>query len=122
MRKYSEITETAITYINENLSAALSVEDISSNIFVSRSYMQKIFKEDTGISAGKYIEYRIMEKAKEYLDNDDMTINEISKRLGFCDRYYFGRRFSAVYGISPHKYRCGKSKSIIMLYDGNFKP
>ncbi len=109
MKAYSEITNSAIKFINENLSASLSVNDVSSRIFVSRSYLQKIFKEDTGISAGKYIELKIMEIAKKHLDNDDMPISEISKLLGFCDRYYFSRRFSAVYGVSPHKYRCGKS-------------
>lgn len=105
MKTYSEITNSAIKFIDENLSASLSVNDVSSRIFVSRSNLQKIFKEDTGLSVGKYIEIKIMEKAKEYLETEDMTIEEISKILGFCDRCYFSRRFSAMYKITPNKYR-----------------
>lgn len=104
MNKYSEITETAIKYIDENTSATLTVEDVSTQIFVSRSHLQKIFKNDTGISVGKYIELKIMEHAKKYLEDGTMSIDEISETLGFCNRQYFSRRFSAVYGTSPHKY------------------
>lgn len=96
----------AMKYIDENLSATLSVEDISLRIFVSRSYLQKIFKNDKGISVGKYIELKIMEQARMYLEDNSATIEEISAALGFCDRRYFSRRFSAVYGVSPYKYRC----------------
>ncbi len=106
MENYSEITKQAIECINENLSAGLAVSDISSRIFTSRSNLQKIFKADTGISVGKYIDLLILEKAKEYLTYEDMTINEISRRLGFCDRCYFSRKFFSVYKMTPHKYRC----------------
>ena len=106
MGNYSEITIQAIEYINEHLSADLAVSDISSRIFTSRSNLQKIFKEDTGVSVGRYIDLRIIEKAKEYLEYKDMTINEISRELGFCDRCYFSRKFFSVYKMTPHKYRC----------------
>lgn len=106
---YSEITNKAIKYIEKNLSASLKVENVANVLFISQSKLQKKFREDTGVSPGKYIDDRLMLKAECELKKQNASVKEISDKLGFCDRFYFSRKFSAKYGMSPAKYKknCG---------------
>lgn len=102
---YSEITEKAIKYMEKHLSATLTIDEVSKALFISPSKLQKIFRADTGVSPGKYIDDRIMFKAERTLKNKKLSIKEISDMFGFCDQFYFSRKFSAKYGMSPVKYR-----------------
>ncbi len=98
-------TKLAIKYVNSHLSASLSVKEVSQGIFVSLSKLQKSFKTDMGISVGKYIDDRIMFAAESMIRSENKTIKEISEELGFCDQFYFSRRFAAYFGCPPLKYR-----------------
>ncbi len=102
---YSPYTTRIISYIEKNLSVNLTVEKIADALFTSASKIRKTFREDTGISIGKYIDDRIMFIAELEIQNKKLTINEISEKLGFCDQFYFSRCFSKKYGVSPIKYR-----------------
>lgn len=106
---YSEITDKAIKYIEKNLSAALTIEKVAKSLFISQSKLQKEFRKDIGVSPGKYIDDRLMLKAECELKKRNVSVKEISDKLGFCDQFYFSRKFSAKYGMSPIKYKknCG---------------
>ena len=67
--------------------------------------MMYIFKKEIGVSVGRYIDDRLMYVAELELRRGEKSINEISDMLGFCDQFYFSRRFSQTYGIPPIKYR-----------------
>ena len=66
-----------------------SIEKIAKDCAVSESGLRKIFKDNLGVSP---IQYRITEKitkAKYLLEATDMTVDEISDKLGFFDTAYF---------------------------------
>ena len=102
--KYSHVTKLAIKYIDNNLTANLSISDISSAIFVNRVTLQKCFKDDVKISIGQYIDERVMIAAENELLKNERSIENISEELGFCDRFYFTRKFTERFGMSPRKY------------------
>lgn len=101
----SREVRSAVKYIRDHLTAGLSVSDVSSAVFVSSAVLAKKFQKEMGVTPGKYIEDLIMQEAQAMLLNSDRTIGQISADLGFCDQFYFTRRFSARYGITPKKYR-----------------
>lgn len=105
IREFSEHTEKALKYIESNVNARLTVSEISGALFVSKQVLQKRFREDTGKPIGKYIDEKVMEKAERYLLSRKYSLAEISERLGFCDQFYFSRRFTETHGISPIKFR-----------------
>ena len=43
--------------------------------------------------------------AERQLKQTKLSIAQISERFGFCDQFYFSRRFRARYGLSPQQYR-----------------
>ena len=102
---YSEVIEKTLEYIEGNLSAALTVSQVAEAMFLSPSKLQKVFKKEMGLSVGRFIDKRLMYAAEREVRRGEYSMNEISAMLGFCDQFYFSRRFSETYGIPPLQYR-----------------
>lgn len=100
----------AISYIENNLSIQLNLGDIAKKARISSSTLTRQFRKETGMSIGEYIDNLIMLEAEEKLRFSNMSISEISDFYGFCDQFYFSRRFKERYGMSPREYK----KSIII--------
>ena len=105
LQSYSEYTKKALSYIDSHLSATMTINEISSALFVSKPVLQKHFKEDLGKPIGKYVDQCLMARAERYLLDRSLTIKDVSERLGFCDQFYFSRKFSSDHGFSPRKFR-----------------
>jgi AraC-like DNA-binding protein len=60
---------------------------------------------------GKYINDLLMFEAGRLLAADGRTIGEISAALGFCDQFYFSRRFAGHFLMTPREYRKIKANS-----------
>lgn len=111
VKQYSEIVEKTIHYIQKHASINLSVETIAKELFVSDSKIRKTFKKETGKTIGKYIDDLVFFKAKQLLSKKHISIGEISQHLGFCDQFYFARRFKERYNQTPSEFR----KEIMIL-------
>ena len=64
-----------------------------------------LFKEVTGKSYTEFIASIRMERAKEMLALTDLSINDISRAVGYEDQNYFSRYFRKIEGCSPLEYR-----------------
>ncbi|MFA7637110.1 MAG: AraC family transcriptional regulator [Monoglobales bacterium] len=105
IKQYSDGVKKAMEYIHRNTKISLSTEIVSEKLFISKSKLRKDFKNETGISIGKYIDDMVFFKAKRLLNKGYLSINEISQKLGFCDQFYFSRRFKERFGVPPSDYR-----------------
>ena len=102
---YSSFIKGAIRYIERNLSANLTIEQIAAELQVSKFRLQKDFSREVGVPLRKYINDRLMYAAESLLRQQDCSIKAVSEQLGFCDQFYFSRRFRQRFGFSPAKYR-----------------
>ena len=105
MKAYSQEVLQAISYMQSNLTIQLSGEQIAQAIFISPSRLHKRFKAETGLSLGAYQDKLIFHQAILLLADRQLSLKEISQQLGFCDQYYFSRRFKAQMGTTPSRYR-----------------
>ena len=105
VRRHSAHIIRAIDYIRDNIRMNLQVKEIAQVLFVSESKLRKDFREETGMSLGKYIDNMIFLKAKQMLSDPALTIGQISQKLGFCDQFYFSRRFKENSRQTPSEYR-----------------
>lgn len=95
----------AVSFIEENYSRNIGVEDIARHCNLNRSYFSRIFSEGVGRSPQEFlISYR-MTKASELLRLTDLTIGEISSKVGYESQLHFSRAFRSVYGVSPRGWR-----------------
>ena len=102
---YSRMVMGTITYIHENLSACLCLEDLAKHNFVSRSTLTEVFRKEVGISLGKYIDDQLISSAQRQLSQTNRSIGEISSSLGYSNQCYFSRRFKQMCGMTPQLYR-----------------
>lgn len=89
------------TQTDKNFSKAL----ISEHFYLSYSRLSAIFKQEKGISMGRYHNAARMEKACYLLRSTLMPVGEISDLLAFADMLYFSKKFCAYTGVSPSDYR-----------------
>lgn len=102
---YSRCVVQAVEYIKSHLSLQVGIGEIAANSFVSESTLTKKFKNEVGMTIGSYIDEMIMLESELLLSGTDLTVLQISERFGFCDQFYFSRRFKERYGVTPQKYR-----------------
>ena len=102
---YSPLITSAIEYISEHLTVRLTLKEICDALYTSKSTLSSRFRDEVGMSIGKYIDYRVMISAECGLTNSERSILEISDSLGFCDQFYFSRRFKEKHGVSPREFR-----------------
>ncbi|OGV48324.1 MAG: hypothetical protein A2X49_13880 [Lentisphaerae bacterium GWF2_52_8] len=95
----------AADLMQQNLSQALSLNDVAQRAFMSSSHFSHSFKERLGESPKRYQIRKRMEKAKELLARTSIPASDIAKKLGYRSPYFFYRQFKRKTGITPSEYR-----------------
>jgi len=93
------------SFIEQNYSMRLRLEDAADKVFLSPAYLGILFKQETGQNFSDYLIAVRIEKAKEMLKDIRYNINEIAKNVGYKDTRYFSKLFKNIEGINPSKYR-----------------
>ena len=92
-------------YIASSYAEGVQVSDVAEYLQVDRSYLFRLFKEETGKSLQEYlIEFRLR-KACELLRMTDYPIGTVACSVGYTDSLYFARLFHKRVGVSPTVYR-----------------
>ncbi len=102
---YDEIVNAAITYINNSLNKKLYIEDICRNIGTNPSTLNFKFRREFNCSVGNYILYERIKKSKRLLIGSSYSIEEVARRCGFENVYYFSNTFKKHQGCAPSAYR-----------------
>ena len=102
----SPITKKAMQYITSHLNMQLlSVKEIADKLYISEATLSKRFKNDMGIAIKKYMDDQIFFEAEKLLLKTNWPLSKISENLGFCDQFYFTRKFKKRYNCTPSEYR-----------------
>ena len=96
-------------FINDNLQRELSVRDIEKGTNLSKSALYKDFHSCYNCTVKEYLNSKRIEKAAQMLLLTDVSVDEISREVGFSSAAYFSKLFKKYKGISPLKYRKSKT-------------
>ncbi len=102
---YPDLVDIIMGYLRDNVCQRISLKDVCERFNYSRSFICKIFKEQTGESLISYFNRLKIEEAKRLLIDTEMTVISISEMLGFSEAKYFGVTFKKQEGVSPQAYR-----------------
>ncbi|WP_162054404.1 helix-turn-helix domain-containing protein [Pontibacter pamirensis] len=83
---------------------------ISEQLGYNYNYLANIFSEVKGITIQQFIIIHKIEKAKELLFYDELTLTEIAHRLHYSSVAHLSSQFKKVTGLSPSFYRHIKNK------------
>lgn len=101
----SGVVSKAVEYINSNIEKNISIDEICTEIHVSKYHFCRQFKKATGTTVMKYVLKTRIVMAKNMILNENLPITEISNRCGFSSVSYFSRVFKDETGVSPLKYK-----------------
>jgi AraC-like DNA-binding protein len=97
-------------HYNEELPKINFSDFISEKIGYDYTYLSNIFSEVSGITLQQYIIMHRIEKVKELLIYDDLTLTEISYRLQYSSVAHLSNQFKKVTGLTPSFYKQLKHK------------
>lgn len=100
----NDYVKSTINYIENNYMNNISVEKIAGHLNLSRSYLVRIFKKNTGKTISEYLIYIRLSHAEKYLQKG-MTVTDAAYFCGFGDLSNFSKMFKKSFGISPKQYK-----------------
>ena len=86
--------------------AEISVEKIAFTLKVNRSYLSRKFKQEKDLNLCEFLNREKLLRSIGLLrENHELTVNEISTKMGFANTNYFIQIFKRFIGTPPGKYR-----------------
>lgn len=78
---------------------------LSSELHHDYNYLSNLFSEVEGITVEKYFIAQKIEKVKELLVYDELSLSEIAMRLNYSSVAYLSNQFKKVTGLSPSHFK-----------------
>ncbi|MDR1129426.1 MAG: helix-turn-helix domain-containing protein [Prevotellaceae bacterium] len=94
-----------VKLVQENFREQRNIGFYADRLCLTPRYLSKVIKENSGASAGEWIDGFVALKAKSLLRTTSMTIQQISDELNFPSQSFFGKYFRRLAGVSPSDYR-----------------
>ncbi|MDD3213688.1 MAG: helix-turn-helix domain-containing protein [Eubacteriales bacterium] len=104
-RTPTEVIAAVKDYIDRNFQHDIHIEELSDQFFFSKEYLSKLFRDQYGCPIYEYVLQARMDKAREYLLNPKLQVQDIAERLGYSNANYFGKAFKHRYGMTPSEFR-----------------
>ncbi len=96
----SPLISKALKYTNDNLCTLTGIEEIANHLFVSESYLFRLFQKELHQTPKKYImEKRLLLAQKMISAGEKATV--VCERCGFGDYTTFYRNYCVFFGHSP---------------------
>ncbi len=105
----NDLLEKVKQYIEENYdNTELCAQSIADKFKLSAKYLSYAFKEYTGMSLLVYLQKKRIDTACELLEKTNMTVGEITCKIGIENENYFYTLFKKNVGMTPKQYRQAK--------------
>lgn len=78
---------------------------LSEKLGYDYNYLSSLFSSIVGITLEQYIIKQKIEKVKEYLFYDQLSIKEIAFKLGYSSMAHLSAQFKKVTGMTPSKFK-----------------
>lgn len=103
-RPYPAIDELILA-LNQRYMEPWSLDAMAGFCCLSPDYFSHVFKRETGMPPTKYLNSLRVEKAKELLVLEGLSVSAAAFLTGFQDPLYFSRVFKRIAGVSPEGWR-----------------
>ena len=99
------IVKAAVSYIHENYMHSINVESILEELNVSRSLLERRFRDELGITPLVELRRQRIERARALLSDSRQTIHDMGNRCGFSSAIRFTTVFKEQVGMTPSEFR-----------------
>ncbi|MDR3584510.1 MAG: response regulator [Desulfosporosinus sp.] len=99
------IVRKTCQYVTDHIDTDINLELVANEVYVSKDYLGKIFKQKTGVTFNDYLTKIKMEYAKHLLGTGEYKNYEVSEKLGYSSPDYFCRLFKNYTSYTPLQFR-----------------
>ena len=105
MDRNQQTAQRILTYIEEHYREDLSLDSLSEYFKISKTYINRLLKNNTGKSFLEILLDCRLVKAEQLISENRYKIYEVAEMAGYHDLSYFIRVFKKKYGVTPNVYR-----------------
>lgn len=95
----------AVELMHAHLDRELPLEEIAAAAYLSPFHFARLFKKLTGASPHAYLATLRVERAQMLLADTDLSIAEVSARVGYSSPSHFTKAFHQAKGLTPRAFR-----------------
>ncbi len=104
-----EYIQAAVDYIEEHLAEEdLSIVSVATHVYLNPVYFGRVFKSTFDMTFKQYVLRQRMERAKQLLAQENLSISDVCEQVGVGNPSYFSRLFREYTGKLPSEYRRGE--------------
>ena len=92
-------------FMEQNFDKGLNIEDYAYLTGRSISTFHRDFKRQFGVAPKRWLINKRMEKAKELLNKEDISVTQLALEIGYENTSHFIKAFQKKYGISPKQFQ-----------------
>jgi AraC family transcriptional regulator, arabinose operon regulatory protein len=107
----------AIETLERRLAERVSVGELAQAANLSESRFAHLFRQQTGMSPGRYLQRLRMERAGVLLGRTSLRISEVMTLVGCTDPSHFSRDFRRYFGAGPREYRRDTARLVKVVTD-----
>ena len=82
-----------------------TIRELANEFHLTPSYLQRLFKQQTGVSMGVWLNEQRLQKAASLLSNSYMSVKEVAYTIGYEHASSFIRAFERRFTQAPARYR-----------------
>jgi signal transduction histidine kinase/DNA-binding response OmpR family regulator len=106
-----KLIENAVKCVEKNVSVSdFSVEDLGTELGISRAYVFKKILALTGKTPLEFIRTIRLQHAAQLLEKSQLSVREIAYKVGFNNPKYFTKYFKEQFNVLPSDYNASKKK------------
>lgn len=103
-----DILDQLIIQLNTHYMDTWDIASMAQFCSISPDYFSHLFKQSTGCTPIQFLTNLRIEKAKEFLLTEDLSVSEVAALVGYKDSMYFSKVFKKVTGSSPKSFHGGR--------------
>lgn len=104
-QKNIQLCHDVIDYIQRHLHTPLTLEQLAASNNISSMHLNRVFKQEVGITVMRYVTRCRLEAAKFMLREGNERVNDIAQLAGFANSQSFDGVFKRDVGMTPLAYR-----------------
>jgi len=97
-----------LTHIDASLAEQLRVADLARAVNLSPSRFTALFRAQTGVSPGQYLQAKRLEHARALIETTFLSVKQVMAIVGFNDPSHFTRAFARHHGLTPTQVRMSR--------------
>lgn len=95
----------AVELMHAHMDRDLPIEELAAAAYLSPFHFARLFKKLTGASPHAYLANLRVQRAQQLLSETDLSISELSARVGYSSPSHFSKAFRQATGLTPRAFR-----------------